>query len=662
MNKLNLNKIKQYFLIFLILFSIISLYLYLNEKENYLAVELQDICGDYPEDFERVDIANNSNYIFVNDPNFTSTKLWDIEGNTVFVNSFIECEYYVTGGWSFKPNNENRVDYTSITLTIAYRNFLLLIILSGALSYFYRLYVIKNNKNSIAYLLIIFLIFYFLYIYQQTFTNSTFTAKILATSFIFCISQYLLYKKNIISNYPMTYLIISLIIVFLFSFSQNDNRIYYQNFDNFGDTVSLISTFDYFFDSQNLKQIKNYDFEKYFEQNIYFSDVKNEYCSTSFGKNYKNKLKINPICIGGNYNNTPRHYSLPPMYLFVNTIFGYVLFLLKDMYLLLSLLTLLTFLSIYLVTKTVITENKFIYFIFQIASFPILFALQRGNFISILNYCLVFLFSYRILKLKKFDFITLLSLSLAINLRPNQIILCLLLLNSKNIFTFLKLVFKTFAYAGIAFALFLKLNTIFHKEYNLEAFLQNFFLYGIEVLNQDLTVFGYGDGFNNSLYSLLKIFKDEFSPIFKNLNLLKFDNIISTNNLNYFVLTLLAFYLIFITLQYFQDEITHDTFFIKLIVATLLISPKLASYHIGLLLLPFLLFTKKQIIRNENILTLIILILLPKPHSFEFPIYGISLGLVINTVLLTVVLFFEEKQSRNKYKLRTPMSSKIKNE
>ena len=42
-----------------------------------------------------------------------------LEGNTVFVNSFIECEHYVTGGWSFKPNNENLVDYSSITLTIA---------------------------------------------------------------------------------------------------------------------------------------------------------------------------------------------------------------------------------------------------------------------------------------------------------------------------------------------------------------------------------------------------------------------------------------------------------------------------------------------------------------------------------------------------------------
>ena len=60
------------------------MYLYINEEENYLTVQLEDICGDYPEDFERVDISNNSNYVFVNDPNFTSTKLWDIRGEYSF--------------------------------------------------------------------------------------------------------------------------------------------------------------------------------------------------------------------------------------------------------------------------------------------------------------------------------------------------------------------------------------------------------------------------------------------------------------------------------------------------------------------------------------------------------------------------------------------------
>ena len=99
------------------------------------------------------------------------------------------------------------------------------------------------------------------------------------------------------------------------------------------------------FDSQNLKQVKNYDFEKYLNQNIYFNDVKNEYCSTSFSKNYKNELEINPICIGGNYNNIPG-IILPPMYLLLIQCLA-IFILLKDMYLLHSLLTLLLFINIF---------------------------------------------------------------------------------------------------------------------------------------------------------------------------------------------------------------------------------------------------------------------------------------------------------------------------
>ena len=118
-------------------------------------------------------------------------------------------------------------------------------------------------------------------------------------------------------------------------------------------------------------------------------------------------------------------------------------------------------------------------------------------------------------------------------------------------------------------------------------------MYGNEVLNQDLTAFGYGDGFTSSFYSFLKIFKDELSPIFYNLNLGRLDSLISVYNLNYFVLILLAIYLIFISLQFLQNEISNEMFFIKVIVASLLIS-KIASYHLVLLLLPFLLLTANQ--------------------------------------------------------------------
>lgn len=61
------------------------------------------ICGDFPKNFKKQDIASDPNYVFVNDPNFSSVQLFDTDENTVFVNSFIECEHYVTGGWMYDP-------------------------------------------------------------------------------------------------------------------------------------------------------------------------------------------------------------------------------------------------------------------------------------------------------------------------------------------------------------------------------------------------------------------------------------------------------------------------------------------------------------------------------------------------------------------------------
>ena len=104
MFEFNLIKLKNYFLIILILISVISLYIYLNQEDDFLAFNTENICGEYPADFIKEDISSNPNYVFVNDPSFVSTKLWDEFGNTVFVNSFIECEHYVSGGWNFRPN------------------------------------------------------------------------------------------------------------------------------------------------------------------------------------------------------------------------------------------------------------------------------------------------------------------------------------------------------------------------------------------------------------------------------------------------------------------------------------------------------------------------------------------------------------------------------
>ena len=78
-----------------------------------------ELCGDYPQDFEKVDFSSNPDFVFENDINFSSKQLFDSEGNTVFVNSFIECEHYVSGGWGYSPVLSNElflIDFLTYTV------------------------------------------------------------------------------------------------------------------------------------------------------------------------------------------------------------------------------------------------------------------------------------------------------------------------------------------------------------------------------------------------------------------------------------------------------------------------------------------------------------------------------------------------------------------
>lgn len=82
---------------------------------------VESICGNYPENFQKLDILSDPNFVFEPDAKYQTRKVWDIEGNSVFVNSFLECEHYVFGGWSYDP---------TIQLEISYRYYLLLIVAS----------------------------------------------------------------------------------------------------------------------------------------------------------------------------------------------------------------------------------------------------------------------------------------------------------------------------------------------------------------------------------------------------------------------------------------------------------------------------------------------------------------------------------------------------
>jgi len=85
---------------------------------------IENICGNQPDGFVKLDISSDPNFVFVNDPSYSTKQLFDEDGNTVFVNSYTECVHYVSGGWDYTPvkNTElqfqNNLTYLVIVLLI----------------------------------------------------------------------------------------------------------------------------------------------------------------------------------------------------------------------------------------------------------------------------------------------------------------------------------------------------------------------------------------------------------------------------------------------------------------------------------------------------------------------------------------------------------------
>lgn len=79
---------------------------------------IEELCGNYPEDFLSLDISSNPNFIFVNDPSYEAVTLYDIDENVATVNSFLECEHYVSGGWKYVPTEGLSESFLQSSLTV----------------------------------------------------------------------------------------------------------------------------------------------------------------------------------------------------------------------------------------------------------------------------------------------------------------------------------------------------------------------------------------------------------------------------------------------------------------------------------------------------------------------------------------------------------------
>ena len=86
-------------------------------------LNINKICGESDGTFDLSSIASDPNFVFENDPNFETLKLYNSNGDEIFVNSWIECANYVSGGWSnniISSNHDELFFYFLSSLFLGY--------------------------------------------------------------------------------------------------------------------------------------------------------------------------------------------------------------------------------------------------------------------------------------------------------------------------------------------------------------------------------------------------------------------------------------------------------------------------------------------------------------------------------------------------------------
>ena len=86
-------------------------------------LNINNICGESDSTFDLSSIGSDPNFVFENDPNFETLKLYNPNGDEIFVNSWIECANYVSGGWSnnmISSNHDELFFYFLSSLLLGY--------------------------------------------------------------------------------------------------------------------------------------------------------------------------------------------------------------------------------------------------------------------------------------------------------------------------------------------------------------------------------------------------------------------------------------------------------------------------------------------------------------------------------------------------------------
>ena len=529
----------------------------------------------------------------------------------------------------------------------------------------------KINKTLFSLFLLFFL--NFIYLYFHFIGKSTFISLVLVvfstlSVFIFLKNSNFFLTKQKFKIY-ITFNILFLLIVYFFTINPtaNDPKWFFNNSDNFSDSVKLIVAFDYFFD-EDLSDIDNLNL-KFFIVNPYYDtkvtppiDLPNTKYLNEYSLNAESEdwiLKCSYIkelendCISVNSDNIYNYFSLPPLHLLFKTFLAYLLSLFKNVTIFLLFNISILIFGLFKLYKYFFPNKLFLIFILHLISFPFLFSIQRGNFISTVIYIACALLFFRYYFLDKINFFDVLLFGLIINLRPTYIVFIIIFLDFKNIKFSLIKIFQIISISGLIFYLSLNIVNQYHNLYNLETFLKmlNYFsefnIY-YQYYSFELTTIK-PQTFNNGLYPLMLNLKYSVLFLISKLGFVNIEKMFSANNLyffsNFIVFIVLAIFLLK-NLKYSHSKKN------KILITTcsaLLIGPFNGDYHLILLLIPFALF----LLENNKAfqLSIILFIFLIKPHSAVFPIYGVSISTVVNSFaifyLMVSNLFFRKETFKN---------------
>lgn len=237
---------------------------------------------------------------------------------------------------------------------------------------------------------------------------------------------------------------------------------------------------------------------------------------------------------------------------------------------------------------------SYAYLLLSTLSYPILFLYQRGNFTAGIALQLV-LTSFLIFKRdKKLNWKILISFMIALNFRPNYILLIPAFYFSLPVLKQIYESIKLFILFLISFFSFLFIANHMYPNYSLSSF-----LIGAGSL-REYHLDG-GDGFDSSIFRVLQRILDPLGA-----------NLVQIFNLTLAVGLIIV---LFVFLNKYFDE-NYKLYMLCFI--SLVFSFPIGDYHLLVLLLPMLKILLEKDTENYYLVFLILLIFLPIPHFLNF--------------------------------------------